>query len=64
MDQQTCKNCGKTFDFDKGGFGSSMGGHVCSAECGKKSAAKSGRCYAVHDETDAIVDTDVAGLKS
>ena len=58
MDMQTCKGCGKEFDFDKSGLGSSFGGYVCGAECAKKSASEAGRAYAIHDETDKIIDTN------
>lgn len=59
MDLQTCSNCGREFDFDKEGLGSDHGGYVCSPECAKGLAAKRGLHYAIHDETDAIVDSDV-----
>jgi len=60
VDIQTCKvkQCSKRFDFDKGGFDSSFGGYVCSAECAKKAASEAGRAYAIHDETDKIIETN------
>jgi hypothetical protein len=58
MDMQTCSNCSKQFDFDKGGFGSSHGGHACSSECAKQLAQQRGTHYAIHDKTNTIVDTD------
>ena len=59
MDMQTCRVCDKEFDFDEGGFGSVRDGVdflVCSAMCGKTAATVAGNLYAIHDETDAIVE--------
>jgi len=66
MDMQTCKvkQCGKRFDFDKGGLGSSFGGYVCGDICAKKSATKAGRAYAIHDETGKIIETNAPKEKT
>ena len=58
MDKQVCRHCNKTFDFDKGGFGSSFGGHVCSVKCAKASASHSGHDYAIHREDNTISETN------
>ena len=60
MDMQTCSECGKKFDFEKGEL--SRGPIlVCSAECGKKSAASRGNAYAIHNEAGDIIDTNATG---
>lgn len=74
MDKQKCDVCGKAFDFDAGGFGIGVEEFrmhdgrpqgrirdvlVCSKTCAKKSAASRGSKYAIHDDTDAIVETNV-----
>lgn len=58
-DIQECANCEKLFDFDRQGLGSDQGGYVCSDECGRQLAARRGHHYVIHDQTDAVVDTDV-----
>jgi len=60
MDMRMCVVCGRGFDFDKGGLASDAGYVVCGARCAKKGAAARGHCYAIHDATDAIVDTDAS----
>ena len=58
-DIQKCASCEKLFDFDRQGLGSDHGGFVCSAECGRQLAARQGHHYAIHDQADAVVATDV-----
>ena len=58
MDIRKCKECGKRFDFDKGGLESSFGGVVCGIDCAKRSARKNKRSYAIHNKRDEIIDTD------
>ena len=61
MDMQTCGACKTRFDFDAGGLATVRNGkdfHVCSAECAKHAAQAKGNYYAIHDDTDAIVDSD------
>ena len=62
MDKQICRVCGLEFDFDAGGLGSVRNGEdflVCGARCAKQAAEAAGNAYAIHDKTDAIVDTNV-----
>ena len=59
MDMQTCAICNEQFNFDKGGLGSSMTGQlVCGNECAKKMAVSHGTHYAIHDNSDAITETN------
>lgn len=57
-DMQECAVCGGRFDFDEGGLASDAGYVVCSGKCAKSAASLKGRAYAIHDATDAIVDTN------
>ena len=63
MEMQTCAACGKKFDFDTAGLGSSHGGYVCGSRCAKRLAAVRGHHFAIHDKTDAITNTDAPQLK-
>lgn len=62
MDMRKCDVCGKKFDFDKEGLGC---GNivVCSSTCAKKSAKSRGNAYAIHNKSDAIVDTNAEGTE-
>lgn len=62
-DMQKCNQCGKEFDFDKGGL--SCGDIVvCSDKCAKLSAAGRGNAHAIHDKTGKIVETNVDGTET
>lgn len=62
MDKRKCSMCRTVFDYDTSGLGTEREGKevvFCGAKCVKKSTAERGTSYAIHDEADAIVDTDV-----
>ena len=63
MNRKKCEMCGEVFDFDTGGFGverPSGEAFVCSETCAKRSAYRQGKKYAIHDKTDAIVETNAS----
>ena len=61
MDIRKCEMCGKSFDFDVEGLGCPEA-VVCSAACGKKSAASRGHDCMIYDKEGLVVETNVEGV--